>query len=142
MVPRFVLLAALLCGVAHGQPSGGLLPKAAVAPTYPPIAAAARVSGTVVVKVALDDSGGVISEAVVSGHPLLRKAATEAARKWRFDSASSRRRTVKVYFRFVLSPEQNESNVETTFLPPDEVEVRYTPAKPPVSYRRGGRSGQ
>jgi len=42
-----------------------------------------------------------------------------------------------VKFRFSLLPERDESDVQTTFFPPDEVEIELTPAKPPVNYGRG-----
>ncbi|HSO73526.1 MAG TPA: energy transducer TonB, partial [Blastocatellia bacterium] len=55
-----------------------------VEPTYPPLAKAARVSGSVVVEVTVDEAGGVISARAMSGHPLLKEAAVSAARGWRF----------------------------------------------------------
>ena len=134
MLSRIVVLATLLCGVTQGQPPRALLPKAAVAPAYPFVAAGARISGTVVVRLTVNESGRAVSEKVATGHPLLRSAAVEAARRWKFGKASAERRTVDVTFRFELSPEQDEANSVTTFFPPDEVEVRYTPARPPVNY--------
>lgn len=67
--------------------SGGLINNKAIskpAPLYPPIAKAARASGTVSVAVLVDESGRVISARAVSGHPLLQHAAVEAARAARF----------------------------------------------------------
>src|ERR1043165_952419 len=43
-------------------------------PTYPAIAKSARVSGSVVTHVVIDERGDVIWARVVSGHPLLRGA--------------------------------------------------------------------
>jgi len=142
MVSRFVLLAALLCGVAYGQPSPSLLPKAAVAPNYPPLAALASVSGSVIVRVRVAGNGTVARTRVVSGHPLLRGAAVEAARKWRFASASTPSRTARMTFKFVLLPDRDRSYQQTSFLPPDEVEVRYAPTRPPVNYGRGAGAGR
>ena len=142
MIPRFVLFAALVCGIAQGQPSGGLLPKAAVAPSYPPLAALASVSGSVVVQAAVSDAGIVTSARVVSGHPLLKKAAMEAAKKWKFGSAPVRSRTTQMTFKFVLLPEKDRSYQQTTFFPPGKVEIRYTPAKAPVNYGRGAGAGR
>jgi protein TonB len=56
------------------------LPK----PAYPPIARAARASGTVTVQVTIDESGKVISARAVGGHPLLQQAAVQAANQARF----------------------------------------------------------
>ena len=67
--------------------SGGVLQGSAtrrVTPTYPPLARAARVSGSVVVEVTVDESGNVMSARAVSGHPLLKDAAVAAARGWKF----------------------------------------------------------
>jgi protein TonB len=67
--------------------SGGVLQGSAlkrVQPPYPPIAKAARASGAVQVQVTISEDGRVIDAAVVSGHPLLRDAALQAARQWVF----------------------------------------------------------
>jgi protein TonB len=67
--------------------SGGVLNGKAInkpEPPYPALAKAARASGTVTVQVTVDEMGHVVSAAAVSGHPLLRAAAVEAARKARF----------------------------------------------------------
>lgn len=53
-------------------------------PPYPPIARAARQSGSVAVQVVIDTEGNVISASAVSGPPLLRQAAQDAARRARF----------------------------------------------------------
>jgi TonB family protein len=55
-----------------------------VGPAYPPLARAARVSGRVVVEVTIDASGNVTLAKAISGHPLLKSAALDAARQWRF----------------------------------------------------------
>lgn len=69
------------------QISGGVLngrarelPK----PVYPPAAAAVGASGAVNVQVLIDTEGHVDSATAVSGHPLLRAAAVEAARNSKF----------------------------------------------------------
>ena len=67
--------------------SGGVLNGKAIdkpEPPYPALAKAARASGTVNVQVTVDETGRVVSAAAVSGHPLLRAAAVEAAKKARF----------------------------------------------------------
>lgn len=67
--------------------SGGVLNTKAVSkpePAYPPLAKAARASGTVVVKVTVDETGKVVSAEAVAGHPLLRPAAVAAAREAKF----------------------------------------------------------
>lgn len=53
-------------------------------PPYPPLAKAARASGNVIVRVTVDETGGVVAAAAVSGHPLLRAAAVMAAKQAKF----------------------------------------------------------
>lgn len=134
MVSRMVIPAMLLSCVLFGATPTALLPKAAVAPKYPPLAALARVSGTVTVRVKIDGFGNVTEAEIVSGHTLLRQAAKDAAKQWKFDGALSQTRTGELKFKFSLLPERDESDVQTTFLPPDEIEVQLAPAKPPVNY--------
>lgn len=54
-------------------------------PSYPVMAKVARVSGTVRVEIVVDAEGRVASGKVLFGHPLLDRAALDAAHKWRFD---------------------------------------------------------
>jgi TonB family protein len=61
---------------------GGVLNGKAISlpmPAYPEAARAVRAAGMVVVNITIDENGDVESAAAVSGHPLLRAAAVEAA---------------------------------------------------------------
>ncbi len=74
--------------------NGGVLNGMAVSlprPVYPPMAKQIGASGQVRVQVSVDGSGNVVSARAVSGHPLLRSAAENAARqsKMRTDAANS-----------------------------------------------------
>jgi TonB family protein len=89
--------------------SGGVLNGKAVskpAPVYPPIARAAKASGTVIVQVVVDEEGNVISASAVSGHPLLQAAAVAAARQAKFTPTKLSGSPVKVTgtltYNFVL----------------------------------------
>jgi len=67
--------------------SGGVLAASAtyrVVPESPPLAQAARISGSVVVEVTIDEAGAVIAARAISGHPLLKDVSVEAARQWKF----------------------------------------------------------
>jgi len=67
--------------------SGGVLQGNAIRkpqPPYPAIAKAARASGAVQVQVTISEEGKVIDAQVISGHPLLRDAALQAAKQWLF----------------------------------------------------------
>ncbi|MEK6337436.1 MAG: energy transducer TonB [Acidobacteriota bacterium] len=79
--------------------SGGVLNGRATSlpqPPYPPVAKAARASGTVTVQVTIDEEGKVISAHAVSGHPLLQAAAVAAAKQARFPPTKLSGQPVKV----------------------------------------------
>jgi len=61
--------------------SNGLLIKR-VDPVYPPIAIAARVSGTVILEAHIDKEGNVTKLRVVIGQPMLQQAAMDAVKQW------------------------------------------------------------
>jgi TonB family protein len=93
--------------------SGGVLQGNAikrVQPSYPQIAKAARASGPVQVQITISESGEVIEASVISGHPLLRDAALQAARQWLFAPTELSGVPVKVQgiltFNFTLDDEE------------------------------------
>jgi protein TonB len=55
-----------------------------VQPDYPSIARDARVSGTVVIQAKINKEGGIENLQVVSGPPMLRQAALDAVKQWRY----------------------------------------------------------
>jgi TonB family protein len=80
LVYRFVLPRNV--AIAGEIPSSGVLNGKAISlpkPAYPPAAAAVRAEGAVSVQLTVDQNGSVVSAKAVSGHPLLRAAAEEAA---------------------------------------------------------------
>jgi TonB family protein len=128
----FALLILNLCAASTGfaqevrqeppkiiRKSGGVFQGSAirrVEPTYPPLAKAAQVSGSVVVEVTVDEEGGVISARALSGHPLLKDAAVAAARGWRFSLTKLEGVPVKVIgtitFSFLLGDPQRIEQLE------------------------------
>jgi TonB family protein len=89
--------------------SGGVLNEKAVSkpqPPYPPIAKAAHAAGLVTVQVTVDETGHVVAAEAVSGHPLLRQAAADAARQARLSPTLLGGKPVKVSgvltYNFVL----------------------------------------
>jgi TonB family protein len=81
------------------QINGGLLNGKAVnmpLPEYPAIARQANASGSVTVEVTVDEGGNVISAEAVSGHPLLRAAAVNAARQAKLPPTKLSGQPVKV----------------------------------------------
>lgn len=55
-----------------------------VEPNYPPIAKAARISGTVVLHATISTTGDIASVSVVSGPAMLQDAAINAVKQWRY----------------------------------------------------------
>lgn len=113
----------------------------AVAPVYPPIAVAANAGGTVETEVGVNAAGEVTSALGTGGHPLLRRAAENAARRWRFMPTADAR-TVRLTFVFRIMPRvTTEDDLTTEFTPPYRVEVRQRAPEPivhsdPPSYVR------
>src|SRR5262245_8059491 len=68
--------------VSEGVVRGNAIVKAAA--IYPPSAKKMQAEGSVQVQVMISEEGRVVEATTVSGHPLLRTAAIEAARKWVF----------------------------------------------------------
>uniref|UniRef100_A0A7V4G9P2 Energy transducer TonB n=1 Tax=Desulfobacca acetoxidans TaxID=60893 RepID=A0A7V4G9P2_9BACT len=55
-----------------------------VEPVYPELAKRARVQGTVVLIVTVDEEGNVSDIQISKGHPLLNDAAVSAVRQWKY----------------------------------------------------------
>lgn len=96
-------------GIPKAPIIGGVLNGKAISlppPAYPPVAKAARVSGTVVVQITIDERGCVVAARAVSGHPLLQAAAAQAASQACFSPTRLSGQPVKVTgvitYNFVL----------------------------------------
>jgi TonB family protein len=68
--------------VSKGVIQGDAITK--VQPVYPSIAKQINASGEVQVSITIGENGRVIEAKAIKGHPVLRAAAEEAARKWVF----------------------------------------------------------
>lgn len=55
-----------------------------VQPVYPPLARGARVQGPVVLEAVISKAGTIENLQVISGHPMLAKAALDAVSQWRY----------------------------------------------------------
>ena len=72
-----------------------------VAPKYPPIALAARVTGDVRLRLLVDAQTGAVTQVDrLAGNPLLGDAAVQGARSWKFDPARVSREPIEVTMRF------------------------------------------
>lgn len=96
-------------GVVNGKAES--LPK----PEYPPAAQAVKISGEVKVQILIDESGSIVSASAISGHPLLRQAAEQAARQSKFKptllSGQPVRVTGVIVYNFIAE-KSNEEKVE------------------------------
>ena len=85
---------------------------------YPPAAKAAKVAGIVQVQVTISEEGKVIDATALTGHPLLRDAAVEAARQWEFKPTELSGQPVRVQgiltFNFTLEGEDANINDQNT----------------------------
>ena len=76
------------------------------APKYPLEAKMKHLEGTVRLKIMVDHKGKVIILKVLSGHPLLAKAASKAVRRWRYTPSPLKGKPVagpfEVTINFVL----------------------------------------
>lgn len=68
--------------VSSGVMAGNLLEK--TAPQYPSIAKAAGIQGIVVLQATISKSGSIQNLRVISGPPMLQRAATDAVRSWHY----------------------------------------------------------
>ena len=79
-----VVLLVVVAGISHAQhPPEPQLVSAGL-PIYPPIARAARIQGDVQLEFVLNQAGEPLSVTVKSGHPMLRGAAEENVKTWKF----------------------------------------------------------
>jgi periplasmic protein TonB len=82
-------IAAVAPPVAHNSPprisvmmQGNLIDR--VQPSYPSIAKAAHIQGSVVLRAVISREGTIQNLQVISGHPMLVRAAMEAVKQWRY----------------------------------------------------------
>jgi len=96
--------------VAHRPPTsvmmeGNLIHS--VQPQYPPLAIQARIQGAVVLRAVISREGTIENLQLISGHPILVRAAMDAVRRWRYHPYSLNREPVEVEtlvtVNFVLS---------------------------------------
>lgn len=99
-------------------PGGALQANAIrkVQPPYPGIAKAAGAEGAVQVTITVNENGEVTSAQAVNGHPLLREAAVEAGKQWKFQQTELNGKAVPVQgtltFNFSLEGGANKDSHE------------------------------
>jgi TonB family protein len=80
--------------VSSGVSQGLLCTR--VAPIYPPDAKDQHIQGVVLLKVNIDKEGNAYKVELISGHPLLAPAATEAVKQWKYKPYQLNGRPVEV----------------------------------------------
>ena len=96
----FLILASSIPAAAQREP----VLSAANIPKYPPVASTARVEGVVKLTFTLAaHSDEPTNVEVVSGHPLLRAAAIENIKTWRFENPYAVERKYETTFKYRLS---------------------------------------
>jgi Ca-activated chloride channel homolog len=114
--------------------SGGVVNGKArnlVTPVYPSAASSANASGQVAVQVTIDESGKVISTNVVSGNPLLRSAAEQAAKSSTFSPTMLSGQPVKVtgiiVYNFTAGSNSATAAVTQTQISENQTKTQETP---------------
>jgi TonB family protein len=91
--PAGVISGIISAGPVHLQPGSRIrvsqgvmraLLITKVQPKYPDLARVARIQGTVVLKAWIDTNGDIEDLALLSGHPMLVAAATDAVKQWKY----------------------------------------------------------
>ena len=110
--------------------SGGVVNAKAtvlITPSYPAAARAVRASGAVNVQVLIDESGNIVVANAVSGHPLLRQVAEQAAMQSKFMPIMLSGKPIKVtgiiIYNFINPKDAGDINIsvsETTIANTDE----------------------
>jgi TonB family protein len=114
--------------------------KEAFVPQYPRVALAARVQGTVRIKVTVAADGSVSKAEALSGSPMLVPLILEAAKKWKFENEHER--TAELEFRFEALPgTAAKDQIGAVYMPPMTVLVRdRVPVIPDSSHANCDRS--
>jgi TonB family protein len=125
-VPLLAIAVCALAVFAQSNSSDSPAVISAVAPIYPPIARQARAASDTTVEIEVDREGKVTSTESKGGHPLFRKVAEEAARRWVFSAASTEtKRKVALTFSFrILPPKTSVHEATSVYYPPYKIEVR------------------
>lgn len=87
MLVLFLMLAGLGLAASTLSATQSRQTKKVVKPNYPAVAREMKVEGTVRLQAVVDRDGNVENVIVVSGHTLLKPAAVECVRQWKYEPA-------------------------------------------------------
>jgi TonB family protein len=103
----------------------------------PPAAAEARIFGTVIVEVSIDETGTVTSARALSGHRLLQGAAVDAARGWTFNPAMLQGKPVKVLGTLAFNFTPPEYVLRDRLIEALKQQIKTNPRNSKLHYRLG-----
>ncbi len=87
-------------------PVGGRVKEPAlltrVLPQYPPVARQAHTQGDVTVQIVVDKAGNVVDARAISGPPVLRQAALDAVRRWKYEPSTMDGQAISVQMLVTL----------------------------------------
>jgi len=87
--------------ISESAPVGGQVQKArlvkSVPPVYPPFAKSSRVGGNVILDALIDATGNVTELKAISGPAMLRQAAMDAVKHWKYEPARLNGRPVALH---------------------------------------------
>ena len=93
-------------------------------PLYPPLAAAARIPGTMTVAVVVASNGSIQTN--IAGHPLLAEAVEKALRASTFRKTCGGK-SVRLIFNFVIDEDSNPGPQRVSFGYPNQFWISVTP---------------
>ncbi len=92
---------AMPSAISESVPVGGQVQKArlvkSVPPVYPPFAKSSRVGGDVILDALIDSNGNVTELKAISGPAMLRQAAMDAVKHWKYEPARLNGRPVALH---------------------------------------------
>jgi TonB family protein len=91
--------------------------------SYPTVARDAQIQGTVELIVGVSPSGDVVSASANSGHPMLKRAAEENIKRWRFAPGGERRFSINYEFSLEEPRTTYRSETKNYFELPTRVRV-------------------
>jgi TonB family protein len=135
IVTLLSLVVAVFCITLAAQTEPTLI--AVNMPKYPPLACQARIEGVVKLTFTLSANGGQPTNVeVLSGHPMLKGAAVDNVKTWKFDNPHAVERKYETTFRYRLSGVEvpAPTSAVVTFQSFHQVDLVTDVAQPSVSY--------
>src|SRR5207248_2804475 len=86
-ISKYLLIALLACTSVLASETERRV-KTRVAPAYPELMKKMRIGGSVKLSVLVAPDGHVVEARALGGHPMLVPSATDAVKRWKFESAA------------------------------------------------------